>query len=175
MAGSASHGPTPEHIFETLNAHQRTAALKAAVELDLFTAIDEGNHRVPEIAKRLNASERGVRILCDFLTVLGFLAKEGFAYKLTPDSALFLSKRSPAYMGTIVEFLTNPQHFENLALLTETVRKGRTTYSRGSNLEPNDELWVSFARSMAPLTRPTALFIADLLRAAGRGPGECLI
>jgi len=174
MAASASGRPTPEHIFATLNAHQQTAALKTAVELDLFTVIDEDYHRVPAIAKRLNASERGVRILCDFLTILGFLAKEDSSYKLTPDSALFLSRRSPAYMGTIVEFLTNPQHFENLGQLTETVKRGRTAYSRGSNLEPNDNLWVSFARSMAPLTRPSAIFIADLLGAQEGKPWRVL-
>jgi 2-polyprenyl-3-methyl-5-hydroxy-6-metoxy-1,4-benzoquinol methylase len=174
MAASASGRPTPEHIFATLNAHQQTAALKTAVELDLFTVIDEGHRRVPDIAKRLNAPERGVRILCDFLTILGFLDKEGSVYKLTPDSALFLSRRSPAYMGTIVEFLANPQHFENLAQLTETVKRGRTTYSRGSNLEPNDDLWVSFARSMAPLTRPSAIFIAELLGAQEGKPCRVL-
>jgi SAM-dependent methyltransferase len=174
MAASASGRPTPEHIFATLNAYQQTAALKTAVELDLFTAIDENHHSVGDIAKHLNASERGVRILCDFLTILGFLVKEDLVYKLTPDSARFLSRRSPAYMGTIVEFLTNPQHFENLAQLTETVKTGRTAYSRGSNLEPNDDLWVSFARSMAPLTRPSAIFIAELLGAQEGKPCRVL-
>ena len=33
--------PSPEHFFETINAHQQTASLKAAIELDLFTAIGE--------------------------------------------------------------------------------------------------------------------------------------
>jgi len=43
---SSSLRPSPEHIFNTLNAHHQTAALKTAIELDLFTAIDEGKHRV---------------------------------------------------------------------------------------------------------------------------------
>jgi hypothetical protein len=56
-ATSASNPPSPEHIFQTLNAHQQTAALKTAIELDLFTAIDEGNHRVEQVAKRLKVSD----------------------------------------------------------------------------------------------------------------------
>ena len=33
MVSSAGSGrPTPEHIHQTLNAHQQTAALKAAIE-----------------------------------------------------------------------------------------------------------------------------------------------
>lgn len=175
MAASSPSGrPTPEHIFATLNAHQETAALKTAVDLDLFTAIDEDHSTVPAIAKRLNASERGIRILCDFLTVFGFLKKENSRYSLAPDSALFLSRRSPAYMGTIVEFLTNPQHFENFAHLTETIRNGSTASSRGSNFEPNDDFWVSFARSMAPLTTPAAKFIANLLGAQQGRPSRVL-
>jgi len=171
---SPSRRPSPEHIFQTLNAHQQTAALKAAIDLDLFTAIDEGNHRLPEIAKRLRCSERGVRILSDYLTVQGFLRKEAGSYLLTEDAALFLSKHSPHYMGTIAEFLTNQQHFENMARLPEAVRQGGTANERGDNREPNDGLWVSFARSMAPLTVPTALFLAQLVEAQEARPMRVL-
>jgi ubiquinone/menaquinone biosynthesis C-methylase UbiE len=174
VTSAGSRRPTPEHIHQTLNAHQQTAALKAAIELDLFTAIDEGNRTVEEIAGRLNASERGVRILSDYLTILGFLRKEDGRYGLSEEAALFLSRRSPQYMGTIVEFLTNEQHFENLARLPEAVRRGGAATDRGSNFEPNDDLWVSFARSMAPLTIPAALFIAELLKAQEGRPMRVL-
>lgn len=170
MASSSSSRPSPEHIFATLNAHQQTAALKAAIDLELFSVIDEGYHRSVEIAKRLNASERGVRILCDFLTILGFLRKEDERYSLSEDAALFLSKRSPHYMGTIAEFLTNEQHHENLAHLAGAVRRGGAATGRGDNREPNDPLWVSFARSMAPLTVPSAIFISQLIGAPELGP-----
>jgi 2-polyprenyl-3-methyl-5-hydroxy-6-metoxy-1,4-benzoquinol methylase len=170
MATSSSSRPTPEHIFATLNAHQQTAALKAAIDLDLFSVIDEGFHRAPEIAKWLNASDRGVRILCDFLTILGFLRKDDQRYSLGEDAALFLSKRSPHYMGTIAEFLTNEQHHENLLHLADAVRRGGAATGRGDNREPNDPLWVSFARSMAPLTVPTAIFMAQLIGAPELGP-----
>lgn len=169
MASSPTSRPSPEHIFATMNAHQQTAALKAAIDLDLFSAIDEGYHQYPEIAKRLNAADRGVRILCDFLTILGFLKKEDERYSLSEDAALFLSKRSPHYMGTIAEFLTNEQNHENLMHLAEAVRRGGAATGRGDNREPNDPLWVSFARSMAPLTVPSAIFISQLIGAPELG------
>src|SRR4029077_14820265 len=99
-------------------AHQRTAALRAAIELDLFTAIGDGAHTVAAIAARCNASERGTRMLCDYLTIVGFLSKTGDTYQLTPDSAMFLSTRSPAYLGGTMEFLGSPQlihMFDDLA------------------------------------------------------------
>ena len=175
MASSAgSSEPTPERIHQTLNAHQQTAALKAAIELDLFSAIDEGHHSADDIARRLQTSERGVRILSDYLTILGFLRKQDGRYSLSEDATLFLSRRSPHYMGTIVEFLTNEQLFENLARLSEAVRRGGTANERGDNREPNDALWVSFARSMAPLTVPAAHFIAQLLEAREGRPMRVL-
>src|SRR5689334_20549197 len=99
--------PAPLLVFETLNRYQQTMALKGAIDLELFTRIGEGATTPAAIAAKCNASERGVRILCDFLTVLGFLTKSDGSYGLTQDSALFLDKRSSGYMGTIASFLAS--------------------------------------------------------------------
>jgi 2-polyprenyl-3-methyl-5-hydroxy-6-metoxy-1,4-benzoquinol methylase/predicted transcriptional regulator len=171
---SHTRKPTPEHIFNVLNAHHQTAALKTAIELDIFTAIDEGDHQARKIAGRVQASERGVRILCDFLTIQGFLEKEENNYKLTADGALFLSRRSPAYMGTIVQFLGSEWHVANVARLTDAVRRGGTAGANGDHRKPEEALWVSFARSMAPLTVPNAIFIASLVEAEEGKPCRVL-
>ena len=91
---SPSAPPSPERFFETITGYQRAAALKGAVDLDLFSAIGGGAETAASLAGRCGASARGVRILCDYLTTLGFLAKEGDRYRLTPDSAAFLDRRS---------------------------------------------------------------------------------
>ena len=96
MSTSAAQQPSPQLFFQTINAHQRTEALKAALELELFTAIGEGNTTAAQIAQRCQTSERGTRILCDYLTILEMLTKQGDQYGLTLDSATFLDKRSPA-------------------------------------------------------------------------------
>ena len=58
------------------------------------------------IARRCSASERGIRILCDFLVINGVLAKENGHYKHTPSSAAFLDPVSPACMASVAQFLT---------------------------------------------------------------------
>ena len=108
MSTPASKQPSPQLFFQTINAHQQTEALKAAIELEIFTAIGEGNTSPAAIAQRCGASERGTRILCDFLTIMGMLTKENNAYGLTLDSSVFLDKRSPAYLGGATEFLCDP-------------------------------------------------------------------
>jgi 2-polyprenyl-3-methyl-5-hydroxy-6-metoxy-1,4-benzoquinol methylase len=163
---SQSQRPSPEHIFEALTAFQSSAALKTAIELDVFTAVAEGADRANAIAQRVGAAERGIRILCDYLTIQGFLTKGEDRYALTQESAIFLNRHSPAYLGTMTGFLTSEEHKRNFNALTEIVRKGGTTAAQGDNTKPNDELWVAFARSMAPLTTVSAGFIAELAGAA---------
>ena len=116
--------PSAEIVFDTLFAYQKSAALKTAIDLELFTAIDDGAHTAAAIATRINVSERGARILCDYLTVNKLLAKSDGTYQLVPESAAFLSKRSPAYLGTIANFLLRPELKNNFENLTEAVRRG---------------------------------------------------
>jgi len=171
---STSTRPNPEHIFNKLVAYQESAALKAGIELDIFTGIGEGANTAASLAERVGAAERGVRILCDYLTIQGFLAKQGDRYALTQESAIFLDRRSPACLASIADFLTNPWNKNNFEALTEAVRKGGSPSAAGDNTKPHDELWVKFARSMAPLTTPTAEFIAGLAAASDNAPSKVL-
>jgi len=110
MASQATQGqPTPERFFNTINAYQQTEAMKAALELGIFTTIAAGDTNATAIAKRCQCSERGVRILCDYLTIHGFLTKQGDQYALAPESVLFLDRRSPAYIGSAIDFLLTPR------------------------------------------------------------------
>jgi hypothetical protein len=87
---------------------------------------------------------------------------------------LFLSRNSRAYMGTMVGFLANERHFDNFRNLTDAVRRGGTAGAKGDNKMPDDQLWVSFARSMASITVPAALFIAHLVGAQEGQPSRVL-
>src|SRR3954453_1016530 len=106
--------PSAEIVFDTLFAYQRSAALKSALDLDLFSLIDDGSTSPRALATRCTASERGIRILCDYLTTIGLLTKSETTYRLTPESAAFLSKRSPAYLGTTARFLLLPELKQNM-------------------------------------------------------------
>src|ERR1035441_6944783 len=93
---TAAAMPNPGRLFQTFNAYQQTAAMQAAIDLDVFSAIGDRQTTAEQIAGRAGAAERGIRILCDFLTVMGFLTKKDSHYGLSPDSAVFLDRRSPA-------------------------------------------------------------------------------
>jgi hypothetical protein len=158
--------PTPERFFNAMNAHQQTEALKTAVDLEVFTAIAEGNTTAATIAKRCGSAERGVRTLCDFLTIHGFLTKDGTQYGLAPDTAAFLNQKSPAYIGGAMEFMLSPRSREAFAKLTDVVRHGGTVMGEGAVVAENPE-WVTFARAMMPLMRMPSQMMAAELRKGG--------
>jgi len=171
-ATSPTSQPSPLDWLQGVNAYHTTAALRAAIEIDIFTAIAEGATTPAALAAKCQASERGMRILSDFLTVHGFLTKTGAEYSLTPDSAIFLNRRSPAYLGSIVFFLTHSKQMENFQNLTAAVRKGGAADARA--IEAEHPMWVEFARSMAPLMFMPAQEIAGMLGAESGAPCKLL-
>jgi ubiquinone/menaquinone biosynthesis C-methylase UbiE len=163
MSSSAAQQPSPQLFFQTINAHQRTEALKAAIELEVFTAIAEGNTTAAALAKRCQTSEKGMRILCDFLTIMDMLTKNGDQYSLTIDSATFLDKRSPAYVGGAIDFMCSPMLTEGAKYMADAVRKGGTVMENDGTIGPENPVWVKFARAMAPLMALAGQLIAKLV------------
>ncbi|MFN2444516.1 MAG: methyltransferase [Vicinamibacterales bacterium] len=161
--------PSPELFFETAFAHQRTAALKAAVDLDVFTAIQDGARTAKSIADVRGASERGIRILCDYLAMAGFLEKTAETYQLTGESTAFLSRHSPAFLGGTLQFLCTPELLKNFSVLSETIRRG-TVAADANTVSDANPIWVQFARAMVPMMMPAAHAIADLLDVQSAGP-----
>jgi SAM-dependent methyltransferase len=154
-SGNPADGPlTPGLVFDMMQAHQRTAALKAAIDLDVFSAVGDGPGDVASIARHCSASERGIRILCDFLAIYGMLAKENGSYRHTPTSAMFLDPRSPACMASVAQFLSTPELRAPYDHLAEIVRTGRTILEGAGTVEPENPVWVLFAEKMAPMMAP---------------------
>jgi 2-polyprenyl-3-methyl-5-hydroxy-6-metoxy-1,4-benzoquinol methylase len=162
---SVSHGARPQaspfRLFQAINGYHLTEAIRSAIELDLFTAIGAGHRTAAAVAHQCGVAERGARILCDFLVVQGFLTKAGQEYSLTDDSAMFLDRKSPAYMGTCTRFLINDSLRERFRALADAVRYGGSPDR--SDLDPEWPGWVDFARSMAPMMMMASEGLARLV------------
>ena len=155
--------PSPEKFFSTMAAYQTTAMLRAAIDLDLFTVIGDGDSTVPDLARRIQGSERGLRMLCDALTVSGFLTKSEGRYGLTFDSHVFLDRASRTYIGDATRFLTSEVVTSGFRDLAAVVRSGRPLAEKPF---PGSEhpIWVEFARSMAAIAYVPAQVMAKLLQ-----------
>ena len=166
--------PSPALIFDTLLAFERSAALQAAIQLDLFRAVGEGPGDTASLARQCSASERGTRILCDYLTIMGFLEKRDGSYHHTPTSAAFLDPRSPACVASISRFLGNATMTAPFAHLAEIVRQGTTSLPGAGSVEPENPAWVDFAHSMAPMMAPMAAPLGGIVLHGLSGPVRVL-
>ena len=174
MAPRPEESPSPTLVFETLQAHHRTAALHAAIELDLFRVLGDGPADAATLAQRCSASPRGMRILCDFLAIIGFLHKEEGIYRHTATSATFLDPRSPACIASIAKFLGLAEFQQADQHLADIVRNGRTSLPGQGTVEPENPVWVEFAHSMAPMMAPMAAPLGAIALDGMTGPVRVL-
>lgn len=99
MPKSKDDTPNRDSLDELVRGAQRAALLKAALELDVFSRIAEGNRTLPALTRSAGWNERGTRILLDALVYAGLLSKIGIEFALTPTSETYLVKNRPAYIG----------------------------------------------------------------------------
>jgi SAM-dependent methyltransferase len=160
--------PTPERFLDTLQGFQRTEVLRAALELELFTALDAAPLEAGDLARAIHADPKGVRILSDYLVTLGFLTKAGESYSLSDDARLYLDRRSPSYIGDAARFLASPVLREAFGHTGEAVRNGGTGSALDS-MTPEHPIWIEYAREMGPLFVAPAAALAEHLAVSG-GP-----
>ena len=166
--------PSPALFLDAASAYRRCAALRTGLELDVFTALDGEPLDAQTLAARCGASPRGMRILCDALATLGALAKQGDRYSLTSDAAVFLSRKSPASMASGFQFLSSAAFENAFQQLTAAVRQGGTPLEAQGVVAPENDFWIEFARSMAPMMAFPAESIAELLEADRAQPWNVL-
>ena len=155
--------PSVGLLWDTFSGYQRTAVLKAAIELDLCTLIAGGTATIEALAARTKAAPRGLRALLNHLVVDGFLTRDGDRYTLSPTAAAFLDRNSPGYLGAAVSFIASPYVVEGFSRLTDAVRRGGSAIPNEGSLAPEHEMWVEFARSMSGLAAMTGMLLANLL------------
>jgi 2-polyprenyl-3-methyl-5-hydroxy-6-metoxy-1,4-benzoquinol methylase len=150
---------SPELFLDRLMAFQESAALKAAVRLGVFDALGAAPAGAAAVAAEVGAAEKGVRVLCDFLTMKGFLTKADGVYDLTASTRVFLTKASPACIAGVVEFLAGEDQFTQfMANPDAMVRKGGAV--ERTALAPEHPMWVSFAKAMTGFMAPVAGAVA---------------
>jgi ubiquinone/menaquinone biosynthesis C-methylase UbiE len=158
--------------YEAALGYQKTAALTAAVKLDIVTSIGGGALTSEVLAEKTATSPRGMRILCDLLTVMGLLRKEDGAYSVTEPAKRYLDPSSPAWMGGSIDFYGSPEILR--LVLDDPVSYVRHGGSAGlAHLAPDHPVWLRFAKAMSPTARLAAKRVAVYL-AAPRAPATVL-
>lgn len=142
-------------VYDVCLSYQKTAAMNAAIKLDIFTKIGDHSLSVEQISSGTGASLRGVRILCDFLCVIGLLEKKTNLYNLSVEAKRFLDGKSPHCLADIIDFLAAPEMVS--LIMDDPLSYVITGGASGlTNISPDNPVWVRFAQAMIPFTSVTA-------------------
>ena len=119
---------TPQRILEVGIGFWPAKVLLSAVELGLFSALGASSRTADELRVILGLDPRAVPDFPDVLVALGFLERDGLGaaarYRNTPESAAFLDRRSPSYVGGFLE-MANDRLYPFWGDLTEALRTGK--------------------------------------------------
>ncbi|NNF97421.1 MAG: methyltransferase, partial [Halobacteria archaeon] len=89
--------------MQSATAFWASKVLLTAVEFDLFTTLGDEAMTADQLGEQLGIHPRGTYDFFDALVASGFLARDGDGptgkYKNTPNTAAFLNKNSPMYIG----------------------------------------------------------------------------
>ena len=122
------HEPSPRSILQTAFAFWNSKVLLTAVHFDVFSALGKEKLTGEELGRRLALHPRGIADFFDALVAMGFLDREGDGpegkYFNTRESAVFLDRTSPRYIGGILEML-NARLFRFWHDLPEALRTGQ--------------------------------------------------
>jgi hypothetical protein len=120
--------PSPARIMEVGMAFWPAKVLLSAIELGLFTRLGASALTGRELRTALELHPRADPDYFDALVALRFLDRDGVGpdarYKNTPETALFLDRHSPRFMGGFLE-MANARLYRFWGDLTEALRTGR--------------------------------------------------
>ena len=129
----------PTHIMQVGMGFWPSKTVLSAVELELFTQLGSDSMTGEEIRDRLGLHPRAIPDFPDTLVALGFLERDGEGadarYRNTPDTAFFLDKNGPAYIGGILE-MSNARLYGFWGDLTEALRSGKPQNEVKQNGQP---------------------------------------
>jgi SAM-dependent methyltransferase len=118
----------PSHIMQVGMGFWPSKTVLSAVELELFTQLGTESMTGEEIGERLGLHPRAIYDFLDTLVALRFLERDGNGtdgrYRNTGDSAVFLDKKNPAYIGGILE-MSNARLYRFWGDLTEALQTGK--------------------------------------------------
>jgi len=118
----------PSHIMQIGAGFWASKILLSAVELQVFTHLAAAPLTGAEVAERTGLHPRATYDFLDTLVSLRLLDREGDGtagrYRNTPDTAAFLDRSSPTYIGGILEMF-NARLYGFWGGLTEALQTGQ--------------------------------------------------
>lgn len=156
---------TPERIQQFAWGYAPPLIIEAALKHGVFDLLAEGVDTVDAVAARSGASVRGLRSIMNALVGLQLLTKDANGrYGLAPDTAAFLVRGRPGFLGGLIGH-TSSQLLPKWLTLGEVVRTGRPAHSVNQE-QTGTAFFHDFVEDLFPMGYMAAQRLAEVLRVA---------
>jgi len=154
---------TPERIMQLSWGYAPPLILEAAIRHRVFDVLDAGPKNIDELHAATGASLRGLAAIANVMVALDFLAKdEQGTFTLTPESAAFLVRTKPGFMGGLILHLSN-QLIPKWLEINEIVATG-VPASRVNQQDAGSAFFEQFVVDIFPMSYPAAKTLAAHFR-----------
>ena len=137
---SSAPQPNPGAILQIGLGFWASKTLLSAVELGVFTELAAAPLDAAALSQRLGLHPRAALDFLDCLVALGLLDRNGGLYANTADTACFLDRNQPSYMGGILE-MANARLYRFWGGLTTALRTGQPQNETTDGTDPFAELY----------------------------------
>ena len=173
--GAASHAAvTPERVMQMAWGFAPTLMIEAAVDLRVFDILEDGPKNAETVAAAAGATVRGIRGLMNGLAGIGLLTKtDTGVYGLAPDTAAFLVRGKPAYMGGLMKHM-GKDLLPMWQGLSDAIRTGKPSGAVNQRLG-GSEFFEHLVVDIFPMSYLPAMTLASVLNVAkATGPVKAL-
>jgi (2Fe-2S) ferredoxin/SAM-dependent methyltransferase len=168
MAARDQAGILPDRLDQMIRGYMPSRCLLTALELDIFTAVGDGDNAAG-IGAKINANARAAGMLLNALVALGLLSKSGEDYRNTPESARFFVQGSKDNQRNGLLHTANIWH--RWSTLTDAVRRGtRVPVEDGIDYNNRDDsaAWTrNFIAGMQRIAKDRATLVVKTLGTVG--------
>jgi len=159
MSATTATQVTPERIMQFAWGYAAPLVLEAAIRHRVFDLLDSGPKSLEEMQAATGASARGLAAIANMLVGMNFLAKdEGGQYSLTPESAAFLVRSKPSFMGGLI-LHTSGQTLPKWLKLNEVVESGKPA-ALVNQEDEGGTFFEQFVVDIFPTSYPSAKVLA---------------
>ncbi len=163
MSTATATQVTPERIMQFAWAYAPPLIIEAAIRNGIFDHLDAGPKTIQELTAVTGASQRGITAIANVLVGLELLAKDGEGkLSLTPESAAFLVRSKPSFMGGLI-LHTSGHLIPRWLHLNDVVRTGEPFRSVNQE-ESGSEFFENFVVDIFPMSYPPAKVLAAHLQ-----------
>jgi len=165
-APPASRGPDPSSIVRLSTAYWDSQTLLTANRLGVFDFLADGARTPDEVAAGLQLDPRSTGLFLRACVGLGFLVDEAGRFANAPVAAMFLVKRSPAFMGNAIRY--SDQLYATWGRLEDALRSGQPALAAEAYLGDNPVRTRTFVQAMHERAVGVARALVGILDLKGR-------